>query len=380
MGTAGAYAELVGRQAEIALLSELARQARAGRGGVALIEGEPGIGKTALLDVLERECAGLGMRLARGAAEDFEQRLPFAAVGECLGLRGSGEAGASRAAALLRGEESFGESTAAVNHEMAVTEAILELVDGWCAAGPVAIIVDDAQWADPASVVVLDQLARAAAEQPLLLVIALRVTPRRDDIGALARSRAGARLLSLGPLDEPGVDQLVRGLLGAPAGPALRRLLAGAGGNPLYILEVVAALSRQREIAGQVPQSLADVVMRRWELLPRKAGETLQLAAVLGATVNAAELSATLDISPAEVFETIRIATDAGLLAEAGGQVVFRHDLIREAAAGRVPASVRAALHLRASEVLRTAGAPAERVGEHLAAGAAMDRTAIDWL
>ena len=136
----------VGRQGEIEQVSTLARRAVAGHGAAVVLEGEPGIGKSTLLDAIGARCRHLGMRVLHGAAEDLEQRLPFAAIGTCLGLRAGPkpdelDKNALRVAGLLRGEDALGQSVAAANHEFAATEGILELIDYWCATGPVALIV-----------------------------------------------------------------------------------------------------------------------------------------------------------------------------------------------------------------------------------------------
>src|SRR2546430_13381783 len=95
--------ELIGRQAEMEQLAALARRAAAGRGATVLVEGEPGIGKTALLDAVVADCAQLGMRVLRGAAEELEQHLPFATIGTCLGAGTTAEdADAAHVAELLR--------------------------------------------------------------------------------------------------------------------------------------------------------------------------------------------------------------------------------------------------------------------------------------
>lgn len=405
MVTGAQHPVLVGRRAEIAQLVSLAGQAAAGQGAAVLIEGEPGIGKTALLDEAAAECARLGMRVLRGAAEDLEQRLPFAAIGNCLGVRGrAGGRGSApdpavaRVTGLLRGEDAIGSSTAAANHELAVTEAILDLVDQWSSAGAVALILDDVQWADASSVLALHRLGEGIGQQPLLLAVAARPVPRGEAVAGLIRSLTarGASVLSIAPLDEPAVATLVENLLAAPPGPDLLRLAEGTGGNPMYVAELVAALSREQAIrhvggvaevndelaslAHSLPRSLIDVIMRRLDFLPRKARDALQIAAVLGATVDVAELAAMMEVSAVDVSDVMMTAVDAGLLADTGDQLVFRHDLIREALAGSLPASVRTALHSRAGQALAAAGAAVERVAEHLLAGGTIDRRAIEWL
>src|SRR5262249_12877458 len=159
---------LVGREPEQDRLAAAARAARAGRGQIVLISGEPGIGKTALLGSLVAHAAGEGARVASGAAEELEPRLPFAAVTDCLGLGAGGtDRGTSEIAALLRGSHRPpGGTFPTADAEFLVTEAILGLVDGWCAAGAVVLAMDDLQWADPASLLVLHRLRPGARPVP----------------------------------------------------------------------------------------------------------------------------------------------------------------------------------------------------------------------
>jgi DNA-binding CsgD family transcriptional regulator len=389
----------VGRQAEIQRVSELARQAASGRGAVALVEGEPGIGKTTLLDAFAMTCGRLGMRVLRGAAEDLEQRLPFATIGTCLGLRAGPHSNAdgdgARVARLLRGEDALGQSVSAANHEFAATEAILELMDRWSTAGPVALIVDDVQWADPPSVLVLHRLAQGIRQQPLLLVVAARTAAESEAVAGLVRglTARGADVLRLEPLPETAVATLVERLLEMPAGPALSGLVARAGGNPMYVTELVDALYRESviavedgvaEVSGQteapLPGSLVEAIARRLDFLPRQGRDILEMAAVLGPAIDAGELSAVLGSPLVTVSETLVRAIEAGLLVDTGEQLVFRHDLIREALAEHLPETVRTALRLRAGQVLAAAGAPVERVAEHLLAGTVLDPQTVGWL
>jgi DNA-binding CsgD family transcriptional regulator/tetratricopeptide (TPR) repeat protein len=397
MATGAGPPLFVGRTAEIRRLNALARETAAGRGAAVLVDGEPGIGKTTLLDQVERRCADLGMRVCRGDAEDLERGLPFAAIGACLGLRTAAPAPAvARLAGLLRGD-GVPLSTAAASHEFAVTEAILDLLDHWCAAGPVALIMDDAQWADPASVLALHRLAQGIAEQPLLMLIAGRALAQGETTAGLVRSLTGRRAhqLILTELSPDAVTALVARLLSARVGPRLSGLVSGAGGNPFYLTELVAALTRDglietaggvAELAGAVPdagwmpRSLVDVILQRLDFLSRDGRRTLQMAAVLGSTINVAEVADLLEVSVPALSHVVVSALDAGLLRDTGGQLEFRHDLIREVLAGHLPASVRVALHLRAGQLLAAQGAPVERVAEHLLAGTELDPRTVEWL
>ena len=280
---------LVGREPEQERLVTAAQAARAGRGRVVLISGEPGIGKTAVLASLVAQAAGSGSRVASGAAEELEQRLPFAAITDCLGL-GTGATGRDTAgiAALLRGaHRPPGGTFATADAEFLITEAILGLVDGWCAAGTVVLALDDLQWADPASLLVLHRLGRVAGQLPLLIAATRRSGAGGADVERLVRSweARDADLVSLGPLDERSVARLAGQAIGAQPAPALLGMITAAAGNPLYVIELARALASGTAGGGgavAVPESLVTVVARRLAGLSDRAREILPVAAVLG--------------------------------------------------------------------------------------------------
>src|SRR5436305_5345124 len=206
------------------------------------MEGERGIGKTSLLDVVAREAARLGMRVLRGAGAELERRLPFAAIMSALGLpAANGNAQLVRLSGLLRGEGTV--LAGAADQEYVVAEAILDLMDQWCAAGPVGLIVDDLQWADSSSRLVLSRLGSALGQLPLLLVAAYQPGPvDRELDGLLPRLRARcATSLPPGPLDDASVARLVGQLVDAVPETGLLERAAGAAGNPLYVTELVRA-------------------------------------------------------------------------------------------------------------------------------------------
>src|SRR5215472_1983976 len=97
----GRAVPLLGREAELERLVAASRAARTGHGTIVLISGEPGIGKTAMLAALVEHAAAGGARVAAGAADELEQRVPFAAVADCLGLTAGSAGAADRAAAEI---------------------------------------------------------------------------------------------------------------------------------------------------------------------------------------------------------------------------------------------------------------------------------------
>jgi DNA-binding CsgD family transcriptional regulator len=373
-----ADASPLGRQAETERLFSLARAAVAGRGATVLIDGEPGIGKTTLLRAIAGQCRQLSMKTRFGGAQHLEQRLPFAAIANCLNPgAGTDDAHLARLAGLLSGAKTFGQSIAAANHEFAVTEAIGDLIDSWCASGPVALLLDDAQWADPASLLALNRLGRETADQPLLLVMAASSLTSRNLL-----TRRETELIQLGPLPDPAVARLVERLLAAPAEADLLALVSRARGNPLYITELVTVISRDSATpAGEgLPRSLVDVILRQLDSLPRLAGDVLKMAAVLGDDIDVTELHQVLEVPMFELTGVLSQAVEASLLVDTGQRLLFRHDLIRDALAAQMPQSVRAALRLRAGQVLAAANAPVERVAGHLLAGTVLDAATVPWV
>ena len=389
---------LVGRHEELAQLLRLVESAAGGHGAAALVGGEPGIGKTSLLDVVAAECQRSGIRVLRGAAEELEERLPFAAIGSCLGIsEASTDAPVQRITELMRGAAALGVAarSGAASQEYLIIEAILGLLDDWCAAGAVALILDDLHWADAASLRVLNRLGRVIGQLPLFVAASCLPTPRSGELAGLLRSldSRGALSVALGPLPDPLVTDLVDRLVGARPGADLLAVVADAAGNPLYITELVTALCREHrirvadgtaELAApdglEVPASLAEMIRHHTGLLSPRAQQVLPIAAALGSGFSVTELSMVLNEPLPSLLDIVREATQIGLLADADDELVFRHDLIRRVLADSLPESAHVAIHARAGHALAAAHAPAERVAEHLLHGAVIDGAALDWL
>ncbi|MEV6134823.1 AAA family ATPase [Nocardia sp. NPDC051990] len=384
---------VIGRDGEIEMLAALARRAAAGRGAVVLVQGEPGIGKTILLDAARARFTAAGLHSRLGAARELQQTVPFAAL--LCWLDNTDTPGTDSIRALLDSDDRAGD--AAARPPIVIAERIFEHIETWCAAGPLALIMDDVHWVDTSSASVLQRLCARIDELPLLLVLGARPQPQDSAFTVLAGELVERRapLIRLGGLSDEAAAQLVSQIVGTTPGRGLMREVAGASGNPRYLTELVAALLREQAITviadtaeiteavdGQRPSTtLAQEISRKLDFLPRRAWQVLPTAAALGPVVDVTELAAILDRPLLDVWSVVSDAMTTGLLALVDSEVMFRHELIRLVLADQLPATVRAGLLRRAGRVLQTTNAPIERIAYYLAvADQELDHTSIDWL
>src|SRR5580692_3934350 len=188
-----AAGSLVGRDNEMATLTGLIREAARGRGGSVLIEGEPGIGKSALVRAAVAQAAG--GQVFWGAGDELGQALPLLPFLDGLRVREpSANPRRNAIVQLLRGEVTADRGT---DVPAVLAEQLLALVAEQCAVQPTILVVDDLQWADQASVTLWGRLARSARQVPLLLIGMMRPAPQRDDLLALRRVVDDAARLQL---------------------------------------------------------------------------------------------------------------------------------------------------------------------------------------
>jgi tetratricopeptide (TPR) repeat protein len=388
---------LVGRDSEMALLTGLIKQLSGGRGGSVLIEGEPGIGKSALARAAVAEAPEADCQVFWGAGDELGQGLPLLPFLDGLRVR-EPSANPRREAIvrLLRDEAGADRGT---DVPAVLAEQLLALVAEQCAVRPTILVIDDLQWADPASVALWGRLARAAGQVPLLLVGMMRPVPQRDELLALRRVAAHVARLELSALTGTAVADLVAALAGGRPGDGLLRLADGAAGNPLYVTELVTALTRSSKVTitgtgvatlttSSVPGSLSAAIVDRLGFVAGPVREVLRAAALLGVDFAVTDLAIILNRSVTDLVRAIDEARAAGVLAESGRGLGFRHPLIRAALYDEMPASVRAAWHRDAGHALAAAGAPADRVARQLLPAVAgldgtpepMDEWILDWL
>jgi DNA-binding CsgD family transcriptional regulator/tetratricopeptide (TPR) repeat protein len=378
----------VGREQEFAVLRAAAESLGRGEGTVVWVEGEPGIGKSALVAEALAVADQPGWDVGWGGADQLT-RLPLRVMRDCLQVRSdSPDPRRAHAANLMHGRLSEGDASANG------IEMLLTLADELCAAAPTVLAVDDLQWADEASLAVWHELATSISQLRLLLIGTSRPAPHRPEVqqARTAVVRGGGPVLRLGPLAEPDVTALVTAMVGAVPGEGLRRLAAHAAGNPLYLRELVDALMREQAVeirpvadivarSEQLPASLPAVLDGRLSSVSEETAQLLRAAALFGGKFAVTDLSVVLRRPVVDLAAGLREAAGAGIVDGAGAVLAFRHALIRESLYQSMPEALRTALHAEAARELAASGADVLSVAQQLfSAGRPGAGWSRDWL
>lgn len=384
---------LVGREAELGVAATAVGDLIDGRASALVIEGEAGIGKTRLVQVIAEDARSRGAVVFSGQGHPFEQTRPFGVVATALDLnRRSPDRRRAAIGALIAGETP-GLVRSAANIQFRVIEAIVDLVETACAESPVLLIAEDIHWSDPASLLAISSVTRQVALAPLLIVVTARPSPLSPEGARLLDDLAdgGARALGPGPLTPDDVAVLAGRMLGGPPGPDLSSMLAKAGGNPLWTVAMLQSLidggmlrrigDRVEPTTFELPAALSDLVVRRLRHLPTATLELLRAAAVLGDSVSVRDVAAVARRSTAEVVGQLGDAFDLQLLDEVAKRIVFRHQLVHDAIYQHIPTPLRQLLHREAAGALIAAGADRLDVADHLLLGAEPgDAQVVGWL
>jgi DNA-binding CsgD family transcriptional regulator len=385
----------VGRQRELAVLQAAVDSVGRGEGCVVWVEGEPGIGKSALVAVGVQAARDAGWNVFWGTADQLSQRLPLRVVLDCLQIRH--ESPDRRRAAIADYLRHHRPGLFAVDDVVyAAAEMLLALVDELCAASPTVIVVDDLHWADEASLTVWHRLTLAVSQLPLLLIGTCHQAPRRPGMQELRATvlRRGGTVISVGPLNEAEVDALVTGMVGVAPHGSIVPLVASAMGNPLYLRELIVALGRERilatgsaktdtsaDVLTRIPPSFAAALSDRLSFIPAATMEMLRAATLLGREFAVTDLAVLLRRAPFELTVEVQDALAAGIIAGVNSHLAFRHPLIRQVLYGSVPLAMRAALHRDAAQSLAAANAEPLVVAQQLlAAGRPGGGWARRWL
>src|SRR5215468_4716139 len=370
---------ILGRDAELAVLSAAADAAEAGSGAFVLVEGPAGIGKTTLLRMAcaRLELPGLRILTARGLALEsgFAYGIARQLIEPVRASAGPGEWDELLdGAAGLAGRVFDWAGAGSVEDDVpyATTHGLYWLAANLAARRPLVIAVDDAHWADAPSLRWLAHLAARVDGLPIALLLAARSGPDEPGIFEELRACPQCALLPLRPLGSEAAAALVRERLGGRADAELCRACHDyTGGNP-FLLESLAAALREpgdgdplARLENLAPEPVARAVLRRVSQLGEGAGRLTRALAVLGgpAPVRRAAALAGQDIpDAARLADGLRAAD---VLAP-GSVLEFAHPIVRAAVYESIPAGERALAHAQAARLLERDGADAERVALHL--------------
>ncbi len=368
-----------GRDEELKLVRDcLATLAARRRGGVVIVEGPPGIGKTRLLQEF-RTHADKRVRPLFGQAFEYQQTVPFGPL----------------FMATLRADPPIGHASVlrrvnAADLRYLVVQDLQAAIGAAAAQTPLVIVIDDIHWADHATLLAIRSLTTGLANAAVLWVLAVRTGAGGSAVGTTVSllERDGARVLRLGAVGLPAVAEIVADVLHAEADESLLSLAGKANGSPFLVMELIQGLQEENRIvvkggrAGvtgqELPRRLTATMQERLDRMSEDARRVVQVASVLPDSFSAGLLADTLERRPLGLVAAVEEAVRADLLAEDGDRLRFRHDLLRQATRQSLPQSLRRAMERDVVNVLLDGGAAPSEVATQLARSAEVgDKAAI---
>ena len=333
---------LRGRSAEIARLGTLLAGATVdGRGSTVLLSGEPGIGKSALLRVLQSEAVAAQFAVGFGKADEVSQIAPGAPVLHAL-RTGSNP---------VLTEAEFHGLAALYDRPLWLVEAVGDLLEQRSQRSPVLMVIDDLQWADRLSRFALRTLAGRLADSAVVWSVAARGRPAEvfaDFHAAGQFEGTSIEHIDLQPLTDGDVIAVATDILGAPPVGNDRSWLRMVGGNPFLTIQLAEGIALERKLGRidtALPEALSSTIRSRTRLLGSTANRALQLAAVWGRPLDITDAAEILDIDPALLAASLSHAGELGLINDPNDAIEFRHDLVREIVYNNLPETDRTRLH-----------------------------------
>ncbi|WP_225823573.1 ATP-binding protein [Streptomyces naphthomycinicus] len=357
---------ILGRAAELSRVGELL-EAVAGTGPqVLVLTGEPGAGKSTLVDWAAGQGRARGLRTLRVRGSEGEAGLGLSGIHQLLHPLLPGDTlPAPQREALDRAFGPAAVPGAVTLDQLSLCVSVLALLGDAAARQPLLLLVDDAQWLDLGSVDVLGFLARRLEGTPVVMLLAAR------EEAVPARFDRDFPQVTVGPLSRAAAGLLLDAQPAPPRGRARTQILQQAAGNPLALIELPRALAQGRNGAGRDGGTAVPLTARLVNLfaadlpgLPESTREALLLVAAAGS----GQLADLLRAAPSsDVVEALAPAERLGLVRIEAGQVLLRHPLVRSAVYQAASFAERRQAHLALAAVLT--GEP-DRRAWHLAAAA----------
>lgn len=354
---APARRRLVGREAELAAAAGAFAACRAGCGGVLLVAGEPGVGKTQLVEHAAADAGAAGVvifwgrtreeggapaywpwvQVIRAMARRPELVPSFDALGSSLSYL---TLAVPDIAQHIRGRKAAVTST---TDQFAFFDAVALLLAHASRVSPLAIVLDDLHAADRSSLAVLDFVAPQVEELAVLLVATYREHEAKESDAArvIARISRRAHHLFLKGLTSDGVEELISRTIGQPAAPEVAAAIhRTTEGNPLFVQEIAKGLRDSGQLQagaetllGLLPASVEHVLADRLAALSSETTEVLSLGAVIGRSFDIGLLGAVAALEPREILRRMDAAVAAGIVTVGGAiraAIDFNHAVYRE--------------------------------------------------
>ena len=357
----------------------------AGAGGVLLVEGSAGIGKTTLALAAGDEGRSRGVRVFRAAGRELEQDFPYGVVRQLFDpvLRSAGPPDRERllegaAAATAALGLALGQAEGGNGSEFAALHGLYWLVANLSDEGPVLLVVDDAHWADVASLTFLAFLAPRLVELPVMLLLCARPDEWEPEVlFAATASDVGTRPLTLLPLSSEACAAFVRARFDEPVDDALPAACHGAtGGNPFLLRALLDELVDDRDpslprsverVLAMGPRVVTRSIVARLGRLSAGARPLAKALAVLGDGASVEELEALAGLPGDEVRRAAGELVRVSILTHGEG-FRFVHPIVRNAVYRDLAADERDRLHRHAAGLLEAGSAAPERVAAQLLA------------
>lgn len=406
----------VGREAEIGDLRRFIESAARGRGGMVLLAGEPGVGKSRLAGQIAAEARVRGLGTLIGGCYDTPGVAPLTPLTEMLGqaldalshddareILGEDAARLSVLVPAIRDRFGAGEppETAPEDRLRALLMSARDVLDRAAARRPMLLVIEDLHWADPETVAFLRHLADGIAGRRVVVVATSRTGDAAGTPFAEARDdligRRLAHQMTLQPFGDESVAAMVRSMVGrAPDAGFVSAITRETSGNPFFVEEMVRYLAEENRLVddegrlakaieiepGRVPESVRMVIERRLERLGPATIRLLRAAAIAGRSVTMPLLIAVGEVEGDALMDAIDEAERAGVLVSHGDghdmQFSFPHELTRQTILSAISGARRQQLHAWVADAIeRVAADPraasAEIAGHLEAAGPAAD-------
>lgn len=396
---AGSGSSFIGRDDALERLRELWRDVVAGRGGLALIEGPPGIGKTRLAEAFAAEAERAGGLVLTGRSREGEGVPAFWLWAQVLRRLQARAAGAEPLTELADAPE---ELTALLDFAATTTrrpahvalapeqrrfllfDAVVRTLARAAKRRPLVLVLEDLQWAGSPSLRLLEHLSFELAELPILVLATVRAE-HRDDAHPVERLLSRLRqqprceAIVLRSFSRREVAALLEHEIGRAAPTDLSsELFARTEGVPLFVREAIRLLAERGDLqhpepvrrwAVTLPARALDLIRQPLDRLPPACAALVGAAAVLGREFQAALAAAVADVDRTAAVDLLDVAAAAGVIepAEAAGTWRFKHALFQEAALQGLAAGARARLHLRAATELERRHGDSPEIAAELA-------------